>query len=373
MQTDTKPLALIVDDNPENLKIMTSILRQNNFKVAAASGGMEALGFVKEKTPDIILLDIMMPGLDGFETCRQLKAEASTSSIPILFISALSDTADKLKGFEAGGVDYITKPFQKEEIVARVHTHLLLKQSLETIKSQNRKLEELNASKDKFFSIIAHDLKSPFNGFIGMTQLFLDSMSVFDKDEMQKIASEMNKSAVTLYRLIENLLAWACLQRGIMQFNPKSFEIAPLIEDCVEALRGSGNQKSIRIECGIPTDLWVFCDDQMLHTVVRNLISNAIKFTDTGGRIVVTGAKTGNNFIEIAVRDNGIGMSEVTLGNLFRMDVDHRKTGTNGEKGTGLGLLLCRELVEKNGGIIDAESEMGKGSTFRVTLPYRPS
>ncbi|MCB2298995.1 hybrid sensor histidine kinase/response regulator [Clostridium tagluense] len=368
MNNQKQFLILVVEDSSLNLQIISDILNSKGYKVAIARNGYEALNFLLENTPDIILLDIIMPGLNGIELCYEIKKSIKTKNIPIIFISALTDISSKVSGFKAGGVDFITKPFQKEEVLARVQIHLALKESMEIIKEQKKQLEESIISKNHFFSIIAHDLKSPFNGLIGITDFFSKSIEEFDKEELALLALDMNKTAINLYRLCENLLDWASLQRGTMTFTPVKFELQNLVKDCVEVLKYNFTQKKIIMKIDVAKQD-INCDYDMIHTIMRNLISNAIKFTNVGGCITISSNYLDSGFIEVSVADTGVGMDPGILSKLFRIDIKHGTVGTEGETGTSLGLILCKELVEKNSGKIWAISTLGQGSCFKFTIP----
>lgn len=359
---------LIVDDNPVNLQVLGNILREQQYKTAVAKDGDTVLKFVKKRLPDLILLDIMMPKMDGFEVCRQLKCDETTREIPVIFISALTDTAEKLKGFHAGGVDYITKPFQKEEVLARVSAHLNLRRSHVQLQSLNQQLQEANASKDKFFSIIAHDLRSPFKTLLGFAQLLSNNFENYTPDKQKHLADRISDYAEQLHLLLENLLAWSRLQRGLMEHYPEEMSLYEIAEETIHLFQANAEQKQITLRNTIGEAITVYADSNMVTTIIRNLTSNALKFTDTGGAITLSAAPYEND-VEITVSDTGVGMSAEDLSKLFRIDVNYNNVGTAGEKGTGLGLILCQELVEKNDGRIWAESEPGEGTLFKFTLP----
>jgi len=245
------------------------------------------------------------------------------------------------------------------------------KQVEEEMKSKNELLIQAQAEKDKFFSIIAHDLRSPFNGFLGLTQIMAEDVLFLTKGELQNIAISMRSSATNLYRLLENLLEWARIQQGLISFNPKKLELLPIVDEIIMMMMESAKRKEIEITANISADLTVYADIYILQTVIRNLVSNAVKFTRKGGVINVS-ANAKNDFgIEILVNDTGIGMSHKMVDNLFRLDVQTSRKGTEGELSTGLGLLLCKEFVEKHGGEIWVESEEGKGSSFHFTIPNK--
>jgi len=243
------------------------------------------------------------------------------------------------------------------------------RQIQEEIKLKNEELICSNAEKDKFFSIIAHDLKGPFNGFLGLTQVMAEELPSLTPAEVQKIAVSMSNSAKNLYHLLENLLEWSQIQQGAFPFNPEAIQLGIVVRSSIDMIYETAKSKDIEIATDIADGLLVFVDINMVQTVIRNLVFNAVKFTPKGGKVTLLAkVATGNN-IEISIQDNGIGVGRNIIENLFRIDVHTNRKGTEGEPSTGLGLLLCKEFTEKNGGKIRVESEVGIGSTFYFTLP----
>ena len=391
-----KATILVIDDNTTNLNILLDYLNELSYRVLIAPSGEQALQRLQYARPDVILLDIMMPGIDGFETCRRLKADDTTKDIPVIFMTALTETVDKVRGFSVGGVDYITKPFQHEEVLARVKTHLTIRKLQQELRQQNETLERyaemlaqkndelkaknaeldeknsqlnlLNADKDKFFSIIAHDLRNPIGALRELPQLIAENLDNYSKDELRRLITMQRDAARNLFELLENLLTWSRMQRGLIEFNPEPIQVSALVQRSIALLTPSAAQKAITLTQAVNPSLLGLADHKMIDAVVRNLISNAIKFTNSGGTIEVSGKDDGA-FMTIAVKDDGVGIGEQFLPKLFRIDEQYRRTGTANERGTGLGLILCKEFVERNGGEIRVESKIGNGSTFSFTLP----
>lgn len=237
------------------------------------------------------------------------------------------------------------------------------------IEFKNEQLVKINAEKDKFFSILAHDLRGPFNGFLGLTQLMSEQLNELTMDEVQKMASSMKNSAANLFRLLENLLHWARFEQGLMSFEPKVVDLLSVVNESMGMTMELARKKEIEIECFVPDSIKVIADLNMLQTIIRNLISNAVKFTRRGGLITIAARNAGKQSVEITIQDTGIGMSESMLENLFLVDVKTNRKGTEGELSTGLGLILCKEFVEKHGGEIRVQSKEGAGSVFYVTFP----
>ncbi len=363
---------LIVDDTPENLQVLGNVLMAEGLDVGFATSGERALEAVSFSLPDIILLDIMMPGMDGFEVCRQLKAKPESKDIPVIFLTALTRPDDIIKGFEAGGVDYVTKPFNPRELVARVFTQLELKLTRDQIKVQNRELVELNATKNKFFSIIAHDLRGPFMGLLGLSDILVKEYEKLTPDETAEFNHRIHESLKNQYSLLENLLQWANMQTGRVEYLPVRLQVTQIIRDVFGSLLNNAEAKSILLNNAANERHYITVDRVMIRSVFHNLISNAIKFTPNDGRIDVISIESDDSII-VKIKDNGIGMSEETIKKLFRIDMHHSTPGTNKEKGSGLGLILCREMAERNNGSISVFSRQGQGTVFSVELPKAPA
>jgi len=243
------------------------------------------------------------------------------------------------------------------------------RQALELINQKNKDLQIINGEKDKFFSIIAHDLRSPFSGFLGLTESLAKRLPNMTLNEIQQITSLMRNAAAHLFRLLGNLLEWSLMQRGLTAFIPKKFLLSKKIAESVDLVNLVANQKEISIDYQIPEELEIFADENMFESIIRNLFSNAVKYTYYGGNIYVSATKSSENWIVISVRDTGIGMSKALIDNLFRLDVQSNRKGTEGEYSTGLGLIICKDFIDKHNGKLWIESEEGKGSTFSFSLP----
>jgi PAS domain S-box-containing protein len=243
--------------------------------------------------------------------------------------------------------------------------------AVEALKRSEENLRKINEEKDKFFSIIAHDLRAPFNGFLGLTEIMAEGMSRMRLDEIQKIANVMRSSATNLFRLLGNLLEWARMQMGSIPFIPVNSVLKPKILENLLIIQDMANKKEITIGFDIPEDLMVFTDVNMFGVIIRNLVTNAVKFTPKGGSVTISAKSLSDSFIEILVKDTGIGMNKSMIDNLFRLDTVTSRKGTDGESSSGLGLLICKDFIAKNGGILKIESEEGIGSTIRFTLPEK--
>jgi signal transduction histidine kinase len=371
-------LILIVDDIQQNLQVLGNMLRKKGYNLAFAQNGTGALDFVKKKQPSLILLDITMPDMSGFEVCKRLKQDSALSEIPVIFLTAKVEKEDVIEGLELGAVDYVTKPFNTRELVRRVETHLELKAARDIILSQKEELKQnvaelkhLNATKDKFFSIISHDLKELFNALMGLSGLLAENR--VDANRRENFIKLIQQTSEQGYDLLKNLLEWAKLQTGEMAFEPAKFNLKDIIAEYVELSKMLAKAKNINIIFSISDSVEtssVFVDKNMLDTVLRNLLSNAIKFTPTNGTVEIYSQKK-NNLVEISISDTGIGIKPQNIDKRFRIDGGYMSIGTSGEKCTGLSLMLCKEFIEKNGGSLWVESEEGKGSRFYISFPVQ--
>ena len=365
---DTIPKILIVDDSTFELELAEWILKEKNYETFTAANGTEALKMAGEIIPDLILLDIMLPDISGFDVCQKLKSTENLKDIPVIFFTSLANVDDIVKGFEAGGVDYVTKPFNREELFVRIKNHLDLISSKRKIELQAKELAQSNALKDKMFSVISHDLRSPV-GSIKQTLDFISSGMLEPGEEIfMDTIKDLARTSDEAYILLENLLGWAKSQSNILKVIPENIHLNPLVNGVIGLLKLNFESKKIRIENKIPAQTVVYADMQMVNSIVRNLLSNALKFTPENGLISISSTLKGKD-VEISVTDTGVGISEADLKRIFNPGNPLKTYGTNNESGSGLGLTLCNDFVEKNGGQIQVESEPGKGSTFTFSLP----
>lgn len=355
---------LVVDDEDRNLRLIEALLEPAGYEIVTAVNGEEALEKMQALPIDLVLLDIMMPTIDGFEVCRRIKEMKGTEELPVIFLTAKTDSESIVRGFGLGAVDFITKPFRAPELIARVDTHIRLRET-------QRELKAANETKNRFFNIIAHDLKGPFSSLFGYTDMLLRKFDRMDDERKLKIISTLRQSSVNTFKLLENLLEWSKQQSGQLDRNPEMIDLHRLCNSNVELFKQPAADKGIEL-CGhIAVQSKAYGDLHMLNLVVRNLISNAMKFTDQGGRIEVS-SRSLEDFVEVTVLDTGVGIPEENIDSLFHLETHFTTHGTRDEMGSGLGLILCREFVELNGGTIRVESEVGRGSRFIFTIPSAP-
>ena len=377
-----KATILLVDDNDANLTILTEKLKSLDYHTVSAHDGQQALEFAPELRPDLIMMDVIMPKMDGFVACRHLKELDETRDIPVIFMTGLNDIDKKLQGFELGGVDYIMKPFQLPEVVARVNTHLTIRQQQQQLRTQNARLQEQNAlieqqraqlqevnlRKDKFLSIISDDLQKPFTGIFIQTERIKRNVQTKHYDKLEQNSEQLQASAENYQNLLSNLLKWAQLQQGILEYQPQTADIHLIIAKNVALFKAKAEQKHLKFHNSCEGRLTAVVDVKMFDTVVSNLLSNAIKFTEPDGSVTISATENTQSFT-LSVSDTGHGIPEDKLPTLFQIDTRPHHSGLSGENGAGLGLILCKEFLEKHGGRIWVESIIKQGSTFHCSLP----
>jgi PAS domain S-box-containing protein len=488
---------LVIDDNIEFGIGVKMLLANQKVEVYNAGDGTEGLEMADRLKPDIILLDVVMPGINGIEVCSKIREKQEHSNVYIVMLSGIKISTDQMAdGLESGADGYIARPIPNRELLARLRSFIRLKKTekaleraevkykslfdtmiigyahqrlilnnkgkpvdfeflevnpeferltgktrsdilgktvfdvfpetetywlekysevalngtesrfvnysralgkffevyafspakyefstlfydvtdrelaREKIEKYNRELEELNRNKDTFFSIIAHDLRSPFNSIIGFSNLMKEDVNSLSANEIKEYAGFINLTAVQTLRLLENLLNWARLQQGKINFNPEKIRMDDAINEVFLMYTEVAKKKEITLINRFDSDVDIYGDEEMLKTILRNLVSNAIKFTGAGGQVTISLKDMGDHVV-VEITDTGTGISDEHQKKLFQGGVNQSTPGTGNEKGTGLGLILCKDFVEKHGGSIRVESEEGKGSKFFFSLPKK--
>lgn len=361
---------LIVDDVSKNIQLAANILRPRGYNISYALSGKSALEKCEKINFDLILLDIMMPEMDGFEVCRFLKDKPETADTPVVFLTAHTETENIVKGFECGGADYITKPFNSEELLKRVELQLKLKSSREELNQTIVQLEKANKTKDKLFSIIGHDLLGPLGNIKSSLEVITDMLPQTTMDQMHPFILASINSVGSACNLLQNLLYWGKSQSGTIESNPKKIRVKLISDSVIDLLNGMAKKKNIEIDAEIDDELSVFADYNLLSTIVRNLMANALKFTPVKGTICLKASfDPASGMVLFSVSDNGIGMNSELLDRIFVKKESFTTWGTSGEKGIGLGLTLCNEFIIILGGKFWAKSQPHNGSTFYFTVP----
>ena len=362
---------LVVDDVVSNVLLLKILLTKENFKVLTANNGYTCIEIAQNNHPELILLDVMMPDINGFETAEKLKSDPATADIPIIFLTALNAPSDLVKGFQVGANDFLTKPFNKEELVMRVMRQIQLVFAKSIIESQNAELKRTISNRDKMYSVIAHDLRSPMASIRMVLNLLVSTISSeLIGEELFSLLDKANKESEETHDLLDNLLKWTKSQTGRLNVVHQNFDISDVligIEDIFSLIAENKKQKiNFDKQTG---SIMVRADKDMLNTVLRNFMSNAIKFTPEGKDIDILVDKQ-DKFVKVSIRDHGVGISPERIATLF--SAGQTTYGTNNEEGSGLGLQLCQDFARKNGGDVMVESVLGEGSTFSVFVPLMP-
>lgn len=363
-------VALVVDDSPTALEIMRKLLESKGVNALCASNGLEAVRILKEDREriDIVISDLVMEKMDGEQLVRFIRKDLGMKAVPVILLSSVPDRKRLIELFSSGITDYLNKPFLKEEFFARVKVHLQMSKDRKIIERNRHELKMANATKDKFFSIISHDLRGPIGNFATLIDLIQDPDDLLEEEEKAQLMDELKQSAKTTFALLENLLEWSRTQRGTIKFNPVDSSLNDIASSNYQLLKPAAQNKKIQLKLEMEPNLVACVDHHMVNTVIRNLLNNAVKFTPEGGTITLAG-KTIENSVELRVSDTGVGITPENQEKLFRLDQHYTTRGTNAEKGSGLGLILCKEFVERNGGTITLESEPGKGASFIIHFP----
>ena len=360
---------LFADDDPEIREVVRILLESEGYQVVEAENGEQAAS-AADDTFDLIILDVMMPDISGFEVAQQMKADPEMAEIPIIFLTALNSTADIVKGFQVGGNDFISKPFNKEELIIRVTHQISLVAAKRIIVAQTEELRKTIMGRDKLYSVIAHDLRSPMGSIkMVLNMLILNLPSETIGDEMYELLTMANQTTEDVFSLLDNLLKWTKSQIGKLKVVYQDINMVEVVEGVSEIFTMVASLKNIKIVQDVPVEnVAVRADIDMIKTVIRNLISNAIKFSNEGSEVVVSLAEEDGMAI-VSVKDSGCGIDDENQKKLLHTDTHFSTFGTNNEEGSGLGLLLCQDFVVKNGGKLWFTSKKGDGSTFSFSIP----
>lgn len=362
---------LIVDDVMSNVLLLKVLLTNEKFAIATANNGRQALEQVEKENPDLVLLDVMMPDMSGFEVAQHLKSNPNTADIPIIFLTALNSTADIVKGFQVGANDFISKPFNKEELIIRVTHQISLVAAKRLILSKTEELQRTIAGRDKLYSVIAHDLRSPMGSIkMVLNMLILNLPSEKIGAEMYELLTMANQTTEDVFSLLDNLLKWTKSQIGKLNVVYQDVDLVEVTDGVIEIFSMVASLKKIKIREMKPEKMMVNADIDMLKTVVRNLLSNAIKFSKENSEVLVKMEEV-DGMAVVSVQDHGCGISEEGQKKLLHTDTHFSTFGTNNEEGSGLGLLLCKDFVVKNGGKLWFTSKEGEGSIFSFSIPVK--
>ena len=361
---------LIVDDVVSNVLLLKILLANEKFQVCTANNGTSCIEQARKELPDLILLDVMMPDISGFDAAVVLKKDPLTKEIPIIFLTALNTPQDLVHGFKVGASDFLTKPFNKEELVMRVMQQISLVAAKRIIEKQNQELLATLNNRDKMYSVIAHDLRSPMASIRMVLNLVVASCSPEQVGpELFELLDKANRESEEVHDLLDNLLKWIKSQTSRLSVLIQDLDLNDLIPGVVDIFEMIAATKHIKLDLQMPQEpVIVTADNDMMKTVLRNFLSNAIKFSSENSSIEITTVVEGD-FAKVSVRDHGVGIAADRIGSIFHKG--ETTYGTGGEEGSGLGLQLCQDFARKNGGDCFVESTEGEGSTFSFTIPIK--
>ena len=364
--TGQKFKIMIVDDERLNINVLNHILKEE-YQIRVAVNGEQALNrALSVPQPDLILLDIQMPGMDGYEICQQLKANEATQHIPIIFITAMGKTADETKGLALGAVDYITKPISPAIVLARVKTQLTLKKTLEIQKQQNHVLYELNQTKNRFLGMVAHDLRSPLAAIQSISQI-LQNVDL-SREKQAFFLDRIHQNSKQMFTLMNDLLDISVIESGKFDLQLSQCDLVEVIKNQVEMVSWTALQKQIHIETSYGTCAPFTLDGNRIGQVIDNLLTNAIKFSPTNTTVQVS-CYCVDGQATITIQDQGTGIRKEEQNMLFGPFQTLSSQPTGNEKSSGLGLAIVKKIVDAHHGTISLQSEPGNGCTFQVTLP----
>ena len=361
---------LIVDDVVSNVLLLKILLTNEKYQVCTANCGNMAIEQAKAEKPDLILLDVMMPDITGFDAAQILKKDPETAHIPIIFLTALNNPSDLVHGFQVGANDFLTKPFNKEELVVRVFHQIKLVAATRIIERQNAELRATIGNRDKMYSVIAHDLRSPMASIRMVLNLVVASTSSdLVGSELFELLDKANRESEEVHDLLDNLLKWTKSQTGRLNVVLQDLDLNDIVPGVVDIFEMIAQTKHIKLVYkGSNSPVVVTADNDMLKTVVRNFMSNAIKFSPENASIEISLSTEGDN-AKVSVRDHGVGIAPERLSTIFNKG--ETTYGTGGEEGSGLGLQLCQDFASKIGGSCTVESVLDQGSTFSVLVPLK--
>jgi signal transduction histidine kinase len=362
------PLIMFVDDEPENLKILEALFSHTHYLLRFFTSGEQVLAAALDETPDVVLLDVRMPGMDGYEVCRRFKTEERLRTIPILFLSALASTEEITKGLDQGAVDYITKPFREAEVLARVRNHLALSRAYARLAQQHSYLQELEQQRDTYVHMLVHDMRSPLMAMLCHLQgIAACGATKLDKEDVLSLHAAIHCTR-SLGQMVSNVVDLSRMEHAQLTLNCQTIAVSEILQSARNQVLDplSARRVTEQIQEGCPS---VSCDCELSVRMVANLLANAIKYSPESSDIVMGAEPDPHGGIRLWIKDHGPGIRSDEQENIFEKFGVARNTTHTGAASTGLGLAFCKLAAEAQSGTIGVESEPGCGSLFWFTLP----
>ena len=369
MTESERPLLLVVDDDPVNVDLLCDLLDSLDFRAVGARGGEEAIALARQLGPDLILLDVMMPGMNGYEACRRLKADAATAGIPVVFVTALSDTEDKVQAIEAGGDDFLTKPFSRPVLLARIRSLLRLKAAGDELERSYRRLRELERLKDDLVRMVVHDLKSPLSAMLGTLEMAVDGDLGPLAPRQRELLDDARLRGADVLELIDNLLDVTRLEESAVRLDLRPVDVRRLLGQVAREWTVRAEQRGATVEVDAVPEAVVAADEALLRRMLGNLVGNALRHAGRGVHVRLSAAPSAEG-LDLVVADDGVGIEPERQAELLKpVDPEPQVRTASG----GLGLTFCKLAAQAHGGTLRLTSRAGEGSTFAVRLPARAS
>lgn len=366
--SDRKPCILCVDDEPVNLKLVEAMMLPKGYEVIKAADGADALKKIKEHTIDLLLLDVMMPGMNGFDTCRLIKDDEQYRNIPIIMLTALRSKEDRVKGIAAGADDFISKPADKDELILKCRNMLRMKTYRDELEQKNADLQKLQKVKDSLTAMIVHDLKGPLGCIMGYLQMAMNPKHGLDT-KVAEYLNQANVSVSSLSNMISTILDITRMEEGAMKIVKASFSVVDMLGKIDNMFRASVELEEKSLVLKICSDITVTSDCSLIERILQNLVTNALRYTTRGKGIITVSVAEADDNVIFTVEDNGTGIPQEYHEKIFDKFAQVETRGVGAAK--GLGLTFCKMAAEALGGRIWVESEFGKGSRFVVEIPVR--
>lgn len=359
---------LVIDDDLVNLKLVELMLSESEFQVHIAVDAVQARFAIESQSFDLILLDLVLPDADGIALCSEFKHDDRFRDIPVIFVTGYNDLQNMIAGFEAGGVDFISKPFRREELLARVKAHTELFKTRKVLREKVEEVKKISLARDKFYNVIAHDMRTPFSNISMLISLLDEGYLEPGSEDFVEIIQGLRDSVNDAFFLIENLLDWTRINNETLKVHPSPMSVTSLVQQAVGLTGNALKFKNLHLQNDTNPEHFILADTRMMKSIFRNLLSNALKFTPRDGTISIT-SDIDECDCYINLRDNGTGMDQETIDRILEGEMYHSSAGTEGERGSGIGLQIVTEYLRMNKGAMEITSRLGEGTSVTIRLP----